>query len=92
MKKPVPEMTPEEYRDYITSLPKAEFMNTISHDAKGVLSVAHGYISLLRLDVEEDLLNAEQIEEYIKEMENMLFNSYKVLEAAEEVYRVKYKD
>lgn len=92
MKKPVSEMTPEEYSEYLASLPEEEFMNVVSHDVKKVVAVAHGYVSLLRLDIEEDLLNPQQVEEYIKEMESMFDNSYMVLEKAEEVYRDKHKD
>ncbi|MEM9954385.1 MAG: hypothetical protein AAFV93_10465 [Chloroflexota bacterium] len=92
MKKPVSEMTSDEYAEYLTSLADDEFMKVVSHDVKKVVAIAHGYISLMRLDIEEDILNAKQIEEYMNEMENMFESSYRFLEKAEKVYLDKYID
>ena len=47
MEKPVSEMTAEEYLDYLNSLSDSSFMNVVAHDIKKVVSIAHGYISLL---------------------------------------------
>ena len=91
MKKAVAEMTPEEYLEYLNDLPEHEFMDVVSHDVKKVVSIAHGYISLLRLDIEEGLLDAGQVQEYINEMESMLEKSYVYMEKAEDSYRSRNK-
>ncbi len=91
MKKAVAEMTPEEYLEYLDDLPEKEFMDVVSHDVKKVVSIAHGYISLLRLDIEEGLLDADQVQEYIVEMESMLEKSYIYMEKAEDSYRKRNK-
>ena len=91
MKKAVAEMTPEEYLEYLNDLPEHEFMDVVSHDVKKVVSIAHGYISLLRLDIEEGLLDADQVQEYINEMESMLEKSYIYMEKAEDSYRNRNK-
>ena len=87
MKKAVAEMTPEEYLEYLNDLPENEFMNVVSHDVKKVVSIAHGYISLLRLDIEEGILDADTVQSYIVEMEAMLEKSYIYMEKAEHSYR-----
>lgn len=91
MQKPVSDMTSEEYLEYLNDLPENEFMNVVAHDIKKVVSIAHGYISLLRLDIEEGILNAEQVQEYIVEMESMLEKSYVYVEKAEDSYRLRNK-
>jgi hypothetical protein len=88
--KPVADMTPEEYMDYLKAMDDSVFMQMISHDVKKVVSVAHGYISLIRLDVEEDTLSAEQLMEYLQEMEQMLEKSYVYLAAGEDVFKERH--
>ena len=88
--KPVADMSPEEYIDYIKAMDDSIFMQIISHDVKKVVAVAHGYISLIRLDVEEDVLNSEQLMEYLQEMEQMLEKSYSYLAAAEDIYKERH--
>lgn len=89
--KPVADMTPEEYTQYLRDMDESEFMQTISHDVKKVVSVAHGYVSLIRLDIEEDLLNADQLLEYLHEMEQMLEKSYTYLSAGEDIFKERYE-
>jgi hypothetical protein len=88
--KPVADMSPEEYIDYVKAMDDSIFMQIISHDVKKVVAVAHGYISLIRLDVEEDALNSEQLMEYLQEMEQMLEKSYSYLAAAETIYQERH--
>jgi hypothetical protein len=88
--KPVADMTPEEYMDYLKDMDDTLLMQMISHDVKKVVSVAHGYISLIRLDVEEDTLSPEQLVEYLNEMEQMLEKSYAYLAAAEDVFKERH--
>lgn len=87
MQKPVSDMTPEEYLAYLNDLPRAELLSIVAHDVKKVVSVAHGYISLIRLDIEEGILDPVQVKEYIDEMEAMLKKSYVYVEQAESSYR-----
>lgn len=87
MNKPVSDMTPNEYLEYLNELTDHEFMNVVGHDVKKVVSIAHGYISLLRLDIEEGILEVERVQEYISEMESMLEKSYVYIEKAEDAYR-----
>lgn len=89
MKKVVSDMTSEEYQEYLNNLPEADFMNVVAHDVKKVVSVAHGYISLLRLDIEEGILDAEQVQDYIVEMEAMLEKSYFYIDQAQDSYRTR---
>mgnify|MGYP000120536832 CR=1 FL=1 len=89
MQKAVADMTPEEYREYLNNLPENEFMDVVAHDVKKVVSIAHGYISLLRLDIEEGILEPERVQEYIAEMEAMLEKSYVYMEQAEGSYRTR---
>jgi translation initiation factor IF-2 len=84
--KSVAEMTPEEYFQYLADAQDAEFMKIVAHDVKKVVSVVHGYISLMRLDIEEGTLDAAQLENYLNEMEDMLQKSYVYIDAAEDVY------
>lgn len=88
--KPVADMSPEEYMDYLKAMDDSVFMQMISHDVKKVVSVAHGYISLIRLDVEENTLSAEQLMEYLQEMEQMLEKSYVYLAAGEDVFKERH--
>ncbi len=90
MKKAVSDMTSEEYLQYLNDLPENEFMNVVAHDVKKVVSIAHGYISLLRLDIEEGILDADQVQEYIGEMEAMLEKSYVYIGKAEDSYRSRF--
>lgn len=92
MQKAVADMTPEEYREYLDNLPENEFMDVVAHDVKKVVSIAHGYISLLRLDIEEGMLEAERVQEYIAEMEAMLEKSYVYIEQAEGLYRTRNQE
>lgn len=85
--KPVADMTPDEYMEYLREMDESDFMQTISHDVKKVVSVAHGYISLIRLDIEEEVLSAEQLLEYLNEMEQMLEKSYTYLAAGEDIFK-----
>ncbi|MGJ3237651.1 MAG: hypothetical protein ACFE0Q_02995 [Anaerolineae bacterium] len=87
MKKAVADMTPEEYIEYLNQLSESEFMTIVAHDVKKVVSVAHGYLSLLRLDIEEGLLEASKVEEYIDEMEDMFEKSYIYIDAAQRSYQ-----
>lgn len=87
--KSVAEMTPEEYFDYLAESNETEFMKIVAHDVKKVVSVVHGYISLMRLDIEEGTLDAAQLENYLNEMEDMLQKSYVYMDAAEDVYGEK---
>ena len=89
MKKAVSDMTSQEYLDYLNDLPEQEFMNVVAHDVKKVVSIAHGYISLLRLDIEEGILDPAQVQDYISEMESMLEKSYVYIEQAEDSYRTR---
>ncbi|GAB5490884.1 MAG: hypothetical protein Phog2KO_10990 [Phototrophicaceae bacterium] len=89
MKKAVSDMTSQEYLDYLNELPEQEFMNVVAHDVKKVVSIAHGYISLLRLDIEEGILDPAQVQDYISEMESMLEKSYIYIEQAEDSYRTR---
>lgn len=89
MQKPVSEMTPEEYFEYLNNVPEEDFMDVVSHDVKKVVSIAHGYISLIRLDIEEGLLEPDRVKEYISEMESMFEKSYTYMEKAEDSYRVR---
>lgn len=87
--KSVAEMTPQEYFEYLTGARDTEFMKIVAHDVKKVVSVVHGYISLMRLDIEEGTLDAAQLEIYLNEMEDMLQKSYVYIDAAEDVYKDK---
>lgn len=89
MSKSVAEMTPEEYFEYLMTANEAEFMKFVSHDVKKVVSIVHGYISLMRLDISEETLDANQLEGYLNEMEDMLQKSYVYMDAAEDVYTQK---
>jgi len=82
-------MTHEEYFQYLVDAQDAEFMKIVAHDVKKVVSVVHGYISLMRLDIEEGTLDAAQLESYLNEMEDMLQKSYVYIDAAEDVYSDK---
>ena len=88
--KPVADMTPEEYMDYLKAMDDSVFMQMISHDVKKVVSVAHGYISLIRLDIEENTLSTDQLMEYLQEMEQMLEKSYVYLAAGEDVFKERH--
>ncbi|MEO1167037.1 MAG: hypothetical protein AAFV98_24870, partial [Chloroflexota bacterium] len=83
----VSDMTPEEYLAYLNNLPRAELLSIVAHDVKKVVSVAHGYLSLMRLDIEEGILDPVQVQDYINEMEAMLEKSYVYIEQAEDSYR-----
>lgn len=87
--KSVAEMTPEEYKEYLMNAYEEEFMKLVAHDVKKVVSVVHGYISLMRLDIAEETLDADQLEGYLNEMEDMLQKSYVYMDAAEDVYNEK---
>ena len=89
MKKVVSDMTSKEYQEYLNNLPEEDFMKIVAHDVKKVVSVAHGYISLLRLDIEEGVLDPEQVQDYIVEMEAMLKKSYFYIDQAEDFYRTR---
>lgn len=91
MKKPVSEMTPDEYLEYLHSLSEDELMRAVSHDVKKVVSIAHGYISLMRLDIEEGLLEPDNLKDYMAEMESMLEKSYVYIDQAENAYRHRLK-
>jgi len=87
--KAVADMTPQEYFDYLANTDESEFMKIVAHDVKKVVSIVHGYISLMRLDIEEGSLDAAQLESYLNEMEDMLQKSYVYMDAAEDVYGEK---
>jgi hypothetical protein len=89
--KSVADMTAQEYFEYLMDSDEAEFMKFVSHDVKKVVSVAHGYISLMRLDIEEETLDAAQLEYYLNEMEDMLKKSYVYMDAAEDAYDKKWE-
>jgi hypothetical protein len=84
--KSVAEMTTEEYTEYLRSLDQDQFMKVVAHDVKKVVSVAHGYLSLIRLDVDLDEVSADKLIEYITEMEQMIAKSYMYIDAARSVY------
>lgn len=90
MPKAVSDMTPEEYLAYLNDLPQGELLTIVAHDVKKVVSVAHGYLSIIRLDIEEGVLDPKQVDEYINEMEAMLEKSYTYIEKAEDVYRQRF--
>ena len=85
--KSVAEMTAEEYFEYLNNAPQSDFMKITAHDVKKVVSVVHGYISLMRLDLEEGTIDATQLENYVNEMEDMLQKFYVYIDAAEDVYK-----
>ncbi|MDQ7026739.1 MAG: hypothetical protein Q9P01_15750 [Anaerolineae bacterium] len=84
--KPIPEMNAEEYFDYLLTLTQEEFMRAVAHDIRKVVSVVHGYLSLIELDVAEDTIEAEKLEFYVKEMSAMLTKAYLYLDTSEDAY------
>jgi hypothetical protein len=87
--KSVADMTPQEYFEYLLDANDADFMKLVSHDVKKVVSVVHGYLSLMRLDIEEGTLETAQLQNYLDEMEDMLQKSYVYMDAAEDAYTEK---
>jgi hypothetical protein len=84
--KPIPEMNSEEYFEYLLSLTREEFMRAVAHDIRKVVSVVHGYLSLIELDVAEDSVEAEKLEFYAHEMSTMLDKAYMYLDTSEDAY------
>ena len=84
--KPIPEMNAEEYFEYLQSLTHEEFMRAVAHDIRKVVSVVHGYLSLIELDIAEDTVEAEKLEFYAKEMSTMLEKAYMYLDTSEDAY------
>ena len=84
--KPISEMTAEEYQDYLLALSDRDFMLSVTHDIRKSVSIVHGYLSLIRLDMDEDEVENEKLELYLQEMQRMLERSYLYLDAAEEAY------
>lgn len=84
--KPIPEMNAEEYFDYLLSLSQEEFMRAVAHDIRKVVSVVHGYLSLIELDVAENTVETEKLEFYVKEMSTMLTKAYLYLDTSEDAY------
>jgi hypothetical protein len=84
--KPVPEMNAEEYFQYLLSLTEEEFMRIVAHDIRKVISVVHGYLSLIQLDVAENSVETEKLEFYAQEMSAMLIKAYMYLDTSEDAY------
>jgi len=84
--KPVPEMNAEEYFQYLLSLTEEEFMRIVAHDIRKVISVVHGYLSLIELDVAENSIEKEKLEFYAQEMSAMLIKAYMYLDTSEDAY------
>lgn len=55
-----------------------EKLHASNHSMKNFASVVHGYISLIRMDIEEGQLSEESILTTLDEMEKMLQKSYSV--------------
>jgi hypothetical protein len=88
--KSVAEMTVDEYYQYLISLSDEDFMRIFAHDVKKVSSVVHGYLSLIRLDVSEDVLDPVRLSEYVDMMEAMLQKSYMYVDAARAAYQTRF--
>jgi hypothetical protein len=84
--KPIPEMNSEEYFEYLKALSHEEFMRAVAHDIRKVVSVVHGYLSLIELDVAEGTVEAEKLEFYAQEMSTMLEKAYMYLDTSEDAY------
>jgi hypothetical protein len=84
--KPVPEMNAEEYFQYLLSLTEEEFMRIVAHDIRKVISVVHGYLSLIELDVAEGSVEKDKLEFYAQEMSAMLIKAYMYLDTSEDAY------
>jgi hypothetical protein len=84
--KPVPEMNAEEYFQYLLSLTEEEFMRIVTHDIRKVISVVHGYLSLIELDVAEGSVEKDKLEFYAQEMSAMLIKAYMYLDTSEDAY------
>ena len=84
--KPVPDMNAEEYFEYLMELNQQDFMKNVAHDIRKVISVVHGYLSLIKLDIDEDAIEPDKLEFYVKEMHDMLEKSYMYLDKAEDAY------
>lgn len=84
--KSVPDMSPEEYFEYLMSLDNRAFMRVIAHDVKKVTSVVHGYLSLIRLDIEEGSVDPETLSQYADLMEEMILKFYMYIDVADEAY------
>ena len=84
--KPIPEMNAEEYFEYLLTLTEEEFMRAVAHDIRKVVSVVHGYLSLIELDIAEDSVEKEKLEFYAQEMSTMLTKAYMYLDSSEDAY------
>ena len=84
--KPVPEMNDSEYFEYLRSLSDDDFMHAVAHDIRKVVSVVHGYLSLIELDVLEGSVETEKLEFYAREMGAMLTKAYMYLDTSEDAY------
>jgi hypothetical protein len=84
--KPIPEMNAEEYFEYLLTLSEAEFMHAVTHDIRKVVSVVHGYLSLIQLDIAEQSVEADKLEFYAQEMTVMLEKAYMYLDKSEDAF------
>jgi hypothetical protein len=88
--KSVADMTAEEYYEYLMSLSDSDFIRAVAHDIKKVTSVAHGYISLIRLDIDEDCVDTSRLSQYTNMMETMIEKSYLYVDAARAAFTARY--